>query len=185
MTVHTLATYLSTLQGPDRISLAGDLSVAAAGPPGPTGVPMDTSITTGNSSEADNAADSMNDLVQKMSVNAAAAVGLVGGVVSAATAPTTSTTIKREGGGYVELPSVGHVPKAATSVLENNPDITIVKTEGMQRKRQEYAKLTATENNNAKLMSGGAVSEMAHPQLSHPGIYKCGNCNCLLCVIIV
>ncbi|XP_011502448.1 PREDICTED: uncharacterized protein LOC105365882 isoform X2 [Ceratosolen solmsi marchali] len=151
VTVHTLATYLSTLQGPDRISLAGDLNVAATG----TVIPIDTT----SNNESDNN-DNMNDILQKINAHAS-------GMPTAA-APTTSVTIKREGGGYVELPAVGVVPKAATSVLENNPDITIVKTENMQRKRLEFTKLTATENNNAKLMSGGAVSELAQSQLSHP-----------------
>ncbi|XP_032458094.1 modifier of mdg4 isoform X3 [Nasonia vitripennis] len=154
VTVHTLATYLSTLQGPDRISLAGDLSVAAAG----AVVPMDV---TGNS-EIDNN-ESMNDILQKINAN------VTGGAVVTAAAPATSATIKREGGSYCELPALGVVPKAASSVLDNNPDITIVKTEGMQRKRVEYTKLTATENNNAKLMSGGAVSELGQPQI-HPSL---------------
>lgn len=46
--------------------------------------------------------------------------------------------------------------------MENNPDITIVKTESLQRKR-DYLKVTNTENNNAKLMSGGGavVSELS------------------------
>lgn len=162
MTVHTLATYLSTLQGPDRISLAGDLSVAAAAAAaaGAGGLPLDP---TGNS-EADNG-ESMNDILLKIGVAGNATLA-----PTAATAPATSATIKREGGGYVELGSVGLVAKAAaTSVLENNPDITIVKAEGMQRKRLEYTKLTAAENNNAKLMSGGAV-ELAQAQLGHPGM---------------
>ncbi|XP_015112895.1 uncharacterized protein LOC107038360 [Diachasma alloeum] len=130
VTVHTLATYLSTLQGPDRISLAGELSAAS---------PLD-----GNDGDPTN--DSVNEILQKL--NAAGAT---------ATIPTTSASIKREGGGYIELAST--IPKAASSVLENNPDITIVKTESIQRKR-EYSKVSNTENNNAKLMSGGAVSEL-------------------------
>ncbi|XP_015590428.1 uncharacterized protein LOC107265464 isoform X2 [Cephus cinctus] len=138
VTVHTLATYLSTLQGPDRISLAGELSTAA-------------SNVDGNN---DTDSDAVNDILQKINVNAA----------NAAT-PTTSTTIKREGGGYIEVPT--SVPKAATSVLENNPDITIVKTESTMRKR-EYSKVSNTENNNAKLMSGGAVSEISQQKLSDP-----------------
>ena len=135
VTVHTLATYLSTLQGPDRISLAGDLSVAASN--------MDGNNELENS-------DAVNDILQKINANA-----------TGVAAPTTSTPIKREGGGYIEVPTV--VPKAATSVLENNPDITIVKTENMNRKR-EYSKVSSTENNNAKLLSGGAVSEITSPQ---------------------
>ncbi|XP_066586456.1 uncharacterized protein [Prorops nasuta] len=137
VTVHTLATYLSTLQGPDRISLAGDLSVASG--------------TIDGNNEAPENSDSVNDILQKINANAATAT---------AAAPTTSTPIKREGGGYIELPSP--VPKAATSVLENNPDITIVKTESIPRKR-DYAKVSNMENNNAKLMSGGAVSEISQP----------------------
>nr|XP_034181126.1 uncharacterized protein LOC117604775 isoform X2 [Osmia lignaria] len=137
VTVHTLATYLSTLQGPDRISLAGDLSVAA-------------STVDGNNEAMENN-DSMNDILQKINANVATTTGT----------PTTSTPIKREGGGYIEVPTP--VPKAATSVLENNPDITIVKTENMPRKR-EYTKVSNTENNNAKLMSGGAVSEVTQQQ---------------------
>lgn len=136
VTVHTLATYLSTLQGPDRISLAGDLSVASG-------------AIDGNNEGPENN-ESVNDILQKMNANAATTA-----------TPTTSTTIKREGGGYIEVPTA--VPKAATSVLENNPDITIVKTENMPRKR-EYAKVSNTENNNAKLMSGGAVSEVTPQQ---------------------
>lgn len=139
VTVHTLATYLSTLQGPDRISLAGDLSVAA-------------STVDGNNEAMENN-DSMNDILQKINANVATTTGT----------PTTSTPIKREGGGYIEVPTP--VPKAATSVLENNPDITIVKTESMPRKR-EYTKVSNTENNNAKLMSGGAVSEVTQQQQS-------------------
>jgi hypothetical protein len=150
--VHTLATYLSTLQGPDRISLAGDLSVAATG----AVVPIDVT----NINEPDNN-DNINDILQKINAHTSG--------VPTAVAPTTSAAIKREGGGYVELPAVGIVPKATTSVLENNPDITIVKTESMQRKRLEFTKLSATENNNAKLMSGGAVSELAQSQLPHSG----------------
>ncbi|XP_012166636.1 uncharacterized protein LOC100642212 isoform X1 [Bombus terrestris] len=136
VTVHTLATYLSTLQGPDRISLAGDLSVASG-------------AIDGNNETPENN-DSVNDILQKINANAATTA-----------TPTTSTPIKREGGGYIEVPTP--VPKPATSVLENNPDITIVKTEGMPRKR-EYAKVSNTENNNAKLMSGGAVSEVTQQQ---------------------
>lgn len=135
VTVHTLATYLSTLQGSERISLAGDVSA--------------TSVNVEGNNETQENNDSMNDILQKFNAN----------TVTAATAatPTTSTPIKREGGGYIEVPTA--VPKAATSVLENNPDITIVKTENVPRKR-EYAKVSNTENNNAKLMSGGAVSEI-------------------------
>ncbi|XP_012339119.1 zinc finger and BTB domain-containing protein 20 isoform X2 [Apis florea] len=136
VTVHTLATYLSTLQGPDRISLAGDLSVASG-------------AIDGNNETAENN-ESVNDILQKINANAATTA-----------TPTTSTPIKREGGGYIEVPTP--VPKPATSVLENNPDITIVKTESMPRKR-EYAKVSNTENNNAKLMSGGAVSEVTQQQ---------------------
>ncbi|KAK2585979.1 hypothetical protein KPH14_010553 [Odynerus spinipes] len=132
VTVHTLATYLSTLQGSERISLAGDVSA--------------TSVNVEGNNETQENNESVNDILQKINANA----------VTAAT-PTTSTTIKREGGGYIEVPTA--VPKAATSVLENNPDITIVKTENVPRKR-EYAKVSNTENNNAKLMSGGAVSEI-------------------------
>ncbi|XP_076294196.1 uncharacterized protein LOC143215710 isoform X2 [Lasioglossum baleicum] len=140
VTVHTLATYLSTLQGPDRISLAGDLSVASG-------------AFDGNNETPENN-DSVNDILQKINANAATTA-----------TPTTSTTIKREGGGYIEVPTA--VSKAATSVLENNPDITIVKTENMPRKR-EYAKVPSTENNNAKLMSGGAVSELTQQQQQPP-----------------
>ncbi|PBC26756.1 uncharacterized protein LOC107993554 isoform X3 [Apis cerana] len=136
VTVHTLATYLSTLQGPDRISLAGDLSVASG-------------AIDGNNETPENN-ESVNDILQKINANAATTA-----------TPTTSTPIKREGGGYIEVPTP--VPKPATSVLENNPDITIVKTESMPRKR-EYAKVSNTENNNAKLMSGGAVSEVTQQQ---------------------
>ncbi|KAK9295732.1 hypothetical protein QLX08_010032 [Tetragonisca angustula] len=136
VTVHTLATYLSTLQGPDRISLAGDLSVASG-------------AIDGNNETPENN-ESVNDILQKINANAATTA-----------TPTTSTPIKREGGGYIEVPTP--VPKPATSVLENNPDITIVKTENMPRKR-EYAKVSNTENNNAKLMSGGAVSEVTQQQ---------------------
>ncbi|XP_076161353.1 uncharacterized protein LOC143143681 isoform X1 [Ptiloglossa arizonensis] len=136
VTVHTLATYLSTLQGPDRISLAGDLSVASG-------------AVDGNNETPENN-DTMNDILQKINANAATTG-----------TPTTSTPIKREGGGYIDVAT--SVPKAATSVLENNPDITIVKTENTPRKR-EYAKVSNTENNNAKLMSGGAVSEVTQQQ---------------------
>lgn len=134
VTVHTLATYLSTLQGPDRISLAGDLSVASG-------------AIDGNETNLEN-----NEFANDIKINANAATTAT---------PTTSAPIKREGGGYIEVPAA--VPKAATSVLENNPDITIVKTENMPRKR-EYAKVSNTENNNAKLMSGGAVSEVTQQQ---------------------
>ncbi|XP_012250689.1 uncharacterized protein LOC105682992 isoform X2 [Athalia rosae] len=135
VTVHTLATYLSTLQGSDRISLSGEL----AGP-----------ITSldGNM-EAEN--DAVNEILQKINAN----VGVVG--------PNASTPIKREGGGFLDATSP--IPKAATSVLENNPDITIVKTESMPRKR-EYSKVPNSENNNAKLMSGGGVSEASQQKLS-------------------
>ncbi|XP_043271143.1 uncharacterized protein [Venturia canescens] len=139
VTVHTLATYLSTLQGPDRISLAGELSAA-------------TSAMEANNDMDNN--EAVNEILQKFSANA-----------SMAATPTTSATIKREGGGYLELPGI--VTKGATSVLENNPDITIVKTECLQQQQQrkrEYAKVSNTENNNAKLMSGGAVTEIAQQQ---------------------
>ncbi|CAB0041526.1 unnamed protein product [Trichogramma brassicae] len=155
VTVHTLATYLSTLQGPDRITLAGDLTVAATG----TVTPVDM-LTSSN--EFDTSDCSVNDILQKMQ-NAN---------TSSAAAPTTSTAIKREGGGYVEVPAVGLVPKAASSVLENNPDITIVKAETIQRKRPDYTKITATENNNAKLMSGGAVSKLTQSQIIHPAVVQ-------------
>ena len=149
VTVHTLATYLSTLQGPERITLGGDLSGAS--------IPMDV---LGPNNELDISDGAVNDILHKLR-NASASPG--------AAAPTTSaTTIKREGGGYVELPAVGLVPKSASSVLENNPDITIVKAESL-RKRPEYTKITATENNNAKLMSGGALSEMTQSQAVHSG----------------
>lgn len=99
--------------------------------------------------------EAVNEILQKFSANA-----------SMAATPTTSATIKREGGGYLELPGI--VTKGATSVLENNPDITIVKTECLQQQQQqrkrEYAKVSNTENNNAKLMSGGAVTEIAQQQ---------------------
>lgn len=140
VTVHTLATYLSTLQGPDRISLASELSGA-------------TSAMDGNNDMENN--ETVNEILQKLNANAATPA-----------TPTTSTTIKREGGGYIEVPAI--VPKAAASVLENNPDITIVKTESVlqqQQRKREYAKVTNTENNNAKLMSGGAVSEITQQQL--------------------
>ncbi|KAJ8667099.1 hypothetical protein QAD02_008761 [Eretmocerus hayati] len=158
VTVHTLATYLSTLQGPDRISLAGDLSIAAANALGAN--PMEiSSSNSGSDMHLDSISEvsSMNDILAKINASVAP---------TTATAATTSATLKREGSGYAELPQVGQVvPKP--SVLDNNPDITIVKTEGGQRKRVEYTKLTATENNNAKLMSGGAVSELAQTQHSH------------------
>ncbi|XP_014235207.1 uncharacterized protein LOC106657979 [Trichogramma pretiosum] len=155
VTVHTLATYLSTLQGPDRITLAGDLTVAATG----TVTPVDM-LTSSN--EFDTSDCSVNDILQKMQNTN----------TSSAAAPTTSTAIKREGGGYVEVPAVGLVPKAASSVLENNPDITIVKAETIQRKRPDYTKITATENNNAKLMSGGAVSKLTQSQIIHPAVVQ-------------
>lgn len=143
VTVHTLATYLSTLQGPDRISLAGELSAAASA--------MDVNNDMDNN-------EAVNEILQKFNANA-----------SMAATPTTSATIKREGGGYLELPSIA--PKAASSVLDNNPDITIVKTECTQQQQQqqqqrkrEYVKVSNTENNNAKLMSGGAVTEIAQQQ---------------------
>lgn len=114
VTVHTLATYLSTLQGPDRISLGADINVPA------------TMSLDGNS-ELDNN-DAINEMLQKINAsnNASAPSGTV--------TPTTSTPIKRETGGYLDLPGLV-VGKAPSSVLENNPDITIVKTESMQRKR--------------------------------------------------
>ncbi|XP_032686425.1 uncharacterized protein LOC116851258 isoform X2 [Odontomachus brunneus] len=135
VTVHTLATYLATLQGSDRVFIASD---------GPAPGNID-----GNNEPTENS-ESMNDILQKINATAATAATL-----------TTTTPIKREGGGYIEVPTA--VPKAATSVLENNPDITIVKTENMLRKR-EYTKVSNTENNNAKLMSGGAVSEVSQQQ---------------------
>jgi len=153
VTVHTLATYLSTLQGPDRISLAGDLSVVSgsgSGGAGCGGAIDGSNATTAEPTTTENN-ESVNDILQKINANAA----------TAATLTATTTSIKREGGGYMEVPSA--VPKAATSVLENNPDITIVKTENMLRKR-DYTKVPNTENNNAKLMSGGAVSEVSQQQ---------------------
>ncbi|XP_026825525.1 uncharacterized protein LOC105280993 isoform X2 [Ooceraea biroi] len=152
VTVHTLATYLSTLQGPDRISLAGDLSVVSGSGGGGSscGGGIDGSNTTTEPAATENS-ESVNDILQKINANAA----------TAATLTTTTTSIKREGGGYIEVPTA--VPKAATSVLENNPDITIVKTENMLRKR-DYTRVPNTENNNAKLMSGGAVSEVSQQQ---------------------
>ncbi|XP_025161552.1 uncharacterized protein LOC105191929 isoform X1 [Harpegnathos saltator] len=135
VTVHTLATYLATLQGSDRVFLTSD---------GPAPGTID-----GNNEPTENS-ESVNDILQKINANAATAATL-----------TTTTPIKREGGGYIEVPTA--VPKAATSVLENNPDITIVKTENMLRKR-DYTKVSNTENNNAKLMSGGAVSEISQQQ---------------------
>ncbi|XP_029166637.1 uncharacterized protein LOC114937374, partial [Nylanderia fulva] len=140
VTVHTLATYLSTLQGPDRISLAGDLA-SGGNIDGSGGNNATTTepVTTENN-------ESVNDILQKINAN---------------TATTTTTSIKREGGGYIEVPAT--VTKAATSMLENNPDITIVKSENTPRKR-DYAKISNTENNNAKLMSGGAVSEVSQQQ---------------------
>ncbi|KAK0159992.1 hypothetical protein PV328_007443 [Microctonus aethiopoides] len=149
VTVHTLATYLSTLQGPDRISLAGELSNVTA--------------------SIDDQDNDVNDIIQKINAtNTSSASSSSSSTTTAnATAITTtatttqSTIIKREGGGYVDLsPSI--ITKAASSVLENNPDITIVKTESLQRKR-DYLKVTNTENNNAKLMSGGGavVSELS------------------------
>ncbi|XP_046750030.1 uncharacterized protein LOC124413480 isoform X4 [Diprion similis] len=137
VTVQTLATYLSTLQGPDRLSLSGEL----AGP---------ISAIDGGS-ETEN--DAVNDILQKINAN----------VASVAPNISTATPIKREGGGFVDVPTP--IPKAATSVLENNPDITIVKTESMPRKR-EYSKVPNSENNNAKLMSGGGVSEVSQQKLS-------------------
>ncbi|KAI4477873.1 hypothetical protein M0804_012353, partial [Polistes exclamans] len=151
VTVHTLATYLSTLQGAERISLAGDASASSVNVEGNDSSSTTTTTTTTTTTQENN--DSMNDIIQKINAS----------TVTAST-PTTSTTIKREGGGYLEIPSTA-VPKAATSVLENNPDITIVKTESLPRKR-DYAKITNTENNNAKLMSGGAVSEITNQQPS-------------------
>lgn len=145
VTVHTLATYLSTLQGPDRISLAGDL--ASGG--NIDGGSSNNATTTESATTENN--ESVNDILQKINANAA----------TAATLTTTTTSIKREGGGYIEVPTT--VPKAATSMLENNPDITIVKSENTPRKR-DYAKMSSTENNNAKLMSGGAVSEVSPQQ---------------------
>lgn len=146
VTVHTLATYLSTLQGPDRISLAGDLA-SGGNIDGGSG----NNATTTESATTENN-ESVNDILQKINANAA----------TAATLTTTTTSIKREGGGYImEMPTT--VPKAATSMLENNPDITIVKSENTPRKR-DYAKVSNTENNNAKLMSGGAVSEVSQQQ---------------------
>lgn len=145
VTVHTLATYLSTLQGPDRISLAGDL--ASGG--NIDGGSSNNATTTESATTENN--ESVNDILQKINANAA----------TAATLTTTTTSIKREGGGYIEVPTT--VPKAATSMLENNPDITIVKSENTPRKR-DYAKMSNTENNNAKLMSGGAVSEVSQQQ---------------------
>lgn len=136
VTVHTLATYLSTLQGPDRISLSGELAVPIS--------TLDGSI--------ESETDAVNDILQKINANIAG----VGPNV-------TSTPIKREGGGFMEVQSP--ISKAATSVLENNPDITIVKTESMPRKR-EYSKVPNSENNNAKLMSGGGVSETSQQKLS-------------------
>lgn len=161
VTVHTLATYLSTLQGPDRISLAGELSGAASG------------TVDGNNETTEG--ETVNDILQKINANVnananananATANANANASISAPT-PATSTPIKREGGGYIEVPTP--VPKAATSVLENNPDITIVKTESLPRKR-EYSKVSNTaENNNAKLMSGGAVSEISsQPKLTDP-----------------
>lgn len=145
VTVHTLATYLSTLQGPDRISLAGDLA-SGGNIDGNSG----NNATTTESATTENN-ESVNDILQKINANTA----------TAATLTTTTTSIKREGGGYIEVPTT--VPKAATSMLENNPDITIVKSENTPRKR-DYAKVSNTENNNAKLMSGGAVSEVSQQQ---------------------
>ena len=152
VTVHTLATYLSTLQGPDRISLTGDLGA---------NVSLD-----GSSNDAENN-ESVNDILQKINANATTAI-----------TPTTSTPIKREGGGYIEVPNV--MAKPAAAVLENNPDITIVKTEGaqaqtpqtgQQTRKREYAKIVTSnaENNNAKLMSGGAVSEQVAPPAGQTG----------------
>lgn len=146
VTVHTLATYLSTLQGPDRISLAGDLA-SGGNIDGGSG----NNATTTESTATENN-ESVNDILQKINANAA----------TAATLTATTTSIKREGGGYIEVVSTT-VPKAATSMLENNPDITIVKSENTQRKR-DYAKMPNAENNNAKLMSGGAVSEVSQQQ---------------------
>ncbi|XP_011264704.2 zinc finger and BTB domain-containing protein 20 isoform X1 [Camponotus floridanus] len=146
VTVHTLATYLSTLQGPDRISLAGDLASGGNidGGSSNNATTMESAATENN--------ESVNDILQKINANAA----------TAATLTATTTSIKREGGGYIEVMSTT-VPKAATSMLENNPDITIVKSENTPRKR-DYAKMPNAENNNAKLMSGGAVSEVSQQQ---------------------
>ncbi|XP_020281702.1 uncharacterized protein LOC109853734 isoform X2 [Pseudomyrmex gracilis] len=150
VTVHTLATYLSTLQGPDRISLTGDLSPAASG--SSIDGSSNNTATTNEPTTTNENNESVNDILQKINTNAA----------TSATLTPTTTPIKREGGGYIEVPTT--VPKAATSVLENNPDITIVKAETMCVRKREYAKMSSTENNNAKLMSGGAVSEISQQQ---------------------
>lgn len=150
VTVHTLATYLSTLQGPDRISLTGDLSPAASG--SSIDGSSNNTATTNEPTTTNENNESVNDILQKINTNAA----------TSATLTATTTPIKREGGGYIEVPTA--VPKAATSVLENNPDITIVKAETMCMRKRDYTKMSSTENNNAKLMSGGAVSEISQQQ---------------------
>lgn len=151
VTVHTLATYLSTLQGAERISLTSDINMSQLASHEPP-----------NSNELDNNADAIaaaNDILQRLN---AANLPLPPAI--------SATSIKREGGGYIDLPQVGGtVPKSNASVLENNPDITIVKAEnmnrpGMQGNQNKYTKLTASENNNAKLMSGGGLSELTQAQ---------------------
>ncbi|XP_044012820.1 longitudinals lacking protein, isoforms H/M/V isoform X1 [Aphidius gifuensis] len=160
VTVHTLATYLSTLQGPDRISLTGELNLSSID----------------NNDEQNDAA--VNDILQKLNSptttppTAAAATT----TTSSTTIPTTSSTLKRgsssvggcsdNGNSFIDLQS--SISKAATSVLENNPDITIVKTESLSSRKREYSKIINTENNNAKLMSGGGVSEVTQQKITDP-----------------
>ncbi|XP_057335742.1 uncharacterized protein LOC130674434 isoform X1 [Microplitis mediator] len=155
VTVHTLATYLSTLQGPDRISLAGELNASVL--------------------DSVNDTDDINDVIQKYNTSEKNS-----STPASPTLPPTTLSLssKRSSSSSTELVSnlVDVSIKASAAVLENNPDITIVKTENLQqistssssssRKRDHNKSSTATvtaitptttnsDNNNAKLMSGG------------------------------
>lgn len=160
VTVHTLATYLSTLQGPDRISLAGELNASVL--------------------DSVNDTDDINDVIQKYNTSEKNS-----STPASPTLPPTTLSLssKRSSSSSTELVSnlVDVSIKASAAVLENNPDITIVKTETLQqistssssssRKRDHNKSSTATvtaitptttnsDNNNAKLMSGGGcISE--------------------------
>ncbi|XP_074108902.1 uncharacterized protein LOC141533762 [Cotesia typhae] len=149
VTVHTLATYLSTLQGPDRISLAGELNASVL--------------------DSVNDSEDINDIVQKYNAEKISSTP-----ASPTLPPSLSLSSKRSSSSSAELVSslVDVSIKASAAVLENNPDITIVKTESLQgsSRKREHAKgatsatVTAlaanSENNNAKLMSGGGcISE--------------------------